>query len=84
MPRCIVHTDRYPLPLSHLSPSLPLSLSPQEQLLLDAMFEVPGSDISAVYINEETVLGRCPPAYHYTSQEEGRRNLEAGVSSANS
>lgn len=53
------------------------------------MFEVPGSDVSAVCINEDTVLGHCPPVYQYNTQdqeeeEEARHALKAGASSGNS
>ena len=34
------------------------------------MFEVPGSDISAVCISEDTVMGHCPPVYQYSTEEE--------------
>ncbi|KAF5322043.1 hypothetical protein D9619_001007 [Psilocybe cf. subviscida] len=34
-----------------------------ESLLLDPMYEVPGSDISHVLITADTVLGRAPPGY---------------------
>ena len=57
--------------------------------MLDSMFEVPGSDVSAVCINEDTVLGHCPPVYQYNTQdqeeeEEARHALKAGASSGNS
>lgn len=35
----------------------------QETLLLDAMFEVPGSDVKTVHITEDCVKGLCPPEY---------------------
>lgn len=41
----------------------------QEKLLLDAMFEVPGSDVKTVVITDECVKGDSPPEYvrHSTS-----------------
>ena len=42
----------------------------QEKLLLDPMFEVPGSDVTAVYIDEEVVRGRKPPQYGYASDTQ--------------
>lgn len=35
----------------------------QEKLLLDAMFEVPGSDVKSVIITEDCVKGLTPPEY---------------------
>ncbi len=35
----------------------------QENLLLEPMFEVPGSDIKAVHITEECVRGNHQPIY---------------------
>lgn len=35
----------------------------QEKLLLDPMFEVPHSDIVAVEVNEDVVLGKTSPQY---------------------
>jgi len=35
-----------------------------EKMLLDAMYEIPGSDIICVEITEDAVLGKCPPIYH--------------------
>lgn len=34
-----------------------------EQLLLDVMFEVPGSDVKCVHITDECVNGQSPPDY---------------------
>ncbi|KAL5284529.1 CLPX family protein [Megaselia abdita] len=34
-----------------------------EQLLLDVMFEVPGSDVKGVHITDECVNGQCSPTY---------------------
>jgi hypothetical protein len=31
------------------------------------MFEIPGSNISSVFISEDVVLGKCPPKYSYSS-----------------
>ena len=35
----------------------------QEKILLDSMFEVPGSDIVDVIIDEDTVRGKAPAQY---------------------
>lgn len=48
-----------------------------ENLLLDSMFEVPGSDILTVHINEETVLGRAPPVYIRREEEAMQARAEA-------
>ncbi len=47
-----------------------------ERLLLDAMFEVPGSDIVAVEVTEEAVFGKEPITFHRTgtTSEEQVRN----------
>lgn len=34
-----------------------------EGILLEPMFEIPGSDVTAVHINEDVVLGRHAPIY---------------------
>lgn len=39
----------------------------QESLLLDPMFEVPGSEIKGVHINEECVTGGAPLYIHRTT-----------------
>lgn len=48
-----------------------------ENLLLDSMFEVPGSDILTVHINEDTVLGRAPPVYIRREEEAMQARAEA-------
>lgn len=48
-----------------------------ETLLLDSMFEVPGSDILAVHINEDTVLGRAQPVYLRREDEAIQARAEA-------
>ncbi len=35
----------------------------QESILLEPMFETPGSDITSVHINKDTALGEAPPIY---------------------
>jgi len=40
-----------------------------EKLLLDAMFEIPGSDIISVEVTEDAVNGKGPPMYHYAVPE---------------
>ena len=52
----------YGLSVSPPPPPPPL----QEQLLLDSMFEVPGSSITSVHIDEDVVTGKCPPKYQYS------------------
>jgi len=37
-----------------------------EAILLEPMFEIPGSDVSAVHISEDVVLGRHAPIYTRT------------------
>lgn len=39
-----------------------------ETLLLDAMFEIPGSDIASVHVTEDCVHGRNPPIYVHATQ----------------
>jgi len=34
-----------------------------ESILLEPMFEIPGSDVTAVHINEDVVMGRHAPIY---------------------
>ena len=75
----------------HVRPSKSLALSaslppPQEQLLLESMFEVPGSEVSAVYITKETVLEQTPPLYQYDArqQNEEQQTNSLQVGSANS
>merc|ERR1719206_606522 len=36
-----------------------------EKLLLDAMFEIPGSDIISVEVTEDAVNGKAAPIFHY-------------------
>merc|ERR1712038_1258552 len=40
-----------------------------EKLLLDAMFEIPGSNIISVEVTEDAVNGKAPPVYHYAEPE---------------
>lgn len=39
----------------------------QEQLLLDSMFDVPDSSITAVHVDEAAVLGKSPVQYQHQS-----------------
>jgi hypothetical protein len=41
----------------------------QERLLLEPMFEVPGSNVKAVHIDEDTVRGKQTPRYEYHAEE---------------
>ena len=40
----------------------------KETLLLEAMFEIPGSDIVSVHVTEDCVNGKCDPMYIHASQ----------------
>jgi len=40
-----------------------------EKLLLDAMFEIPGSNIISVEVTEDAVNGKAPPVYRYAEPE---------------
>lgn len=59
-----------------------------EKLLLDAMFEVPGSDIISVEVSEDAVLGKAPLVYHYSapkSEDQAmKESQESGDSDADS
>lgn len=57
-----------------------------ENLLLDPMFEVPGSDVKAVKINEDCVKGDCAPVYEkravtYTQNQDSKNSQTTGNSS---
>ena len=41
-----------------------------EKLLLDAMFEIPGSDIVSVEVTEEAVLGKAPIRYIHSASKD--------------
>ena len=44
------------------------------------MFEVPGSDVTAVYIDDEVVRGIKPPQYEYDTQtQENDATRESSV-----
>ena len=60
------------------------SFSLQEQLLLEPMFEVPGSDITQVLVEEDTARGYHPARYQYKDstgddcgEEEGKAEEES-------
>eukprot|EP00731_Ephydatia_muelleri_P016864 Em0009g1288a len=64
-----------------------------EQLLLEPMFEAPGSNVTSVHISEDTVVGKCPPKYEYSVdvqtteiqqsiQATGDESLESGKKSS--
>ncbi len=42
----------------------------QERLLLEPMFEVPGSNVKSVHIDEDTVLGKQAPCYKYHTDSD--------------
>lgn len=50
-------------PFNHNERSNCFGFIQQETLLLDAMFEVPGSDVKTVVITEECAKGNSPPEY---------------------
>ncbi|XP_015928536.1 ATP-dependent Clp protease ATP-binding subunit clpX-like, mitochondrial isoform X2 [Parasteatoda tepidariorum] len=41
-----------------------------ENILLEAMFEIPGSDIVTVHITSDVVLGKCPPIFVRSVKQE--------------
>lgn len=54
----------------------------QETLLLDAMFEVPGSDVKTVHINEDCVRGNSQPEYIRHDSAEATAASAAAASDA--
>ena len=46
----------------------------QEQLLLNSMYEVPGSNIKTVHVDSDTVQGKTPPHYNYHSNTDDSNN----------
>jgi len=51
----------------------------QESLLLDPMFEIPGSDVMSVHITEDVVSGTSSPVYirgKPVSQDEEEQTIE--------
>lgn len=57
----------------------PFFLYLQEKLLLDPMYEVPGSDIMGVCVNEDVVNKNAPPTYIRKPSDgpksEGNKNI---------
>ena len=49
----------------------------QEQLLLEPMFEVPGSDIAQVLVEEDTARGYHPARYQYKDSPSDSREEES-------
>ena len=49
----------------------------QEQLLLEPMFEVPGSDIAQVLVEEDTARGYHPARYQYKDSSGDSREEES-------
>ena len=49
----------------------------QEQLLLEPMFEVPGSDIAQVLVEEDTARGYHPARYQYKDSPGDSREEES-------
>lgn len=51
----------------------------QETLLLEPMFEIPGSDVMSVHITEDVVTGASAPVYirgKPVSQDEEEQTIE--------
>jgi ATP-dependent Clp protease ATP-binding subunit ClpX len=53
-----------------------------EGILLEPMFEIPGSDVSAVHINEDVVLGRHAPIYTRTLDMDKDSNSNSSENSS--
>jgi len=53
-----------------------------EKLLLDAMFEIPGSEIVSVEVTEDAVNGKSPPIYHYAQNASASENPHASSEEA--
>ena len=58
------------LTLQCYKPCLCVNYISQEKLLLEPMFEVPDSDITAVHIEEGVVLGQNPVGYSRSSPSQ--------------
>lgn len=56
----------------------------QESLLLDIMFEVPGSDVKSVHITEDCVKGLCGPQYNRNSANVTNSNSNSNNESTQS
>merc|ERR1712059_147163 len=41
-----------------------------EKLLLDVMFEIPGSNVESVEVTEEAVMGMSSPTFYYAQEKE--------------
>ncbi|KAK3533937.1 hypothetical protein QTP70_034936 [Hemibagrus guttatus] len=54
-----------------------------EKLLLDPMFEVPHSDIVAVEVNEDVVLGKTAPQYVRAPTKEPEEEYDSGIEEEN-
>jgi len=55
-----------------------------EKLLLDAMFEIPGSNISSVEVTEDAVNGKAPPVYRYAAPEAPTEDMASDDNDENS
>jgi len=53
-----------------------------EKLLLDAMFEIPGSDIVRVEVTEDAVNGKAAPIFHYGQPASASESAAAPETSA--
>jgi len=49
---------------------------------LDAMFEIPGSEIVSVEVTEDAVNGKSPPIYHYAQNATASENQQAASDEA--
>jgi len=47
-----------------------------EKLLLDVMFDIPGSNVECVEVTEEAVLGMSSPNFSYSEDKEGSEDPE--------
>lgn len=57
-------------------------LSLQEIILLDPMFEIPGSNITSVEINEEVVTGSSGPKYVRTSEDNDETSSDSSATTS--
>eukprot|EP00096_Caligus_rogercresseyi_P010490 TRINITY_DN3843_c0_g1_i2.p1 TRINITY_DN3843_c0_g1~~TRINITY_DN3843_c0_g1_i2.p1 ORF type:complete len:605 (+),score=197.37 TRINITY_DN3843_c0_g1_i2:34-1815(+) len=55
-----------------------------EKILLDAMFEIPGSDIVAVEVTEDSILGKSQPIYHTVASTTNNEESESSSSELDS
>merc|ERR1712079_180303 len=46
------------------------ALVPQYQILLDVMFEIPGSNVESVEVTRDAVLGMSGPTFYYAQDKD--------------